>query len=68
MRVVPRVDRMIAVCVHPQIRVMFISPVQSALLQGSPCIDGFHVLIIGLPQSRDKEEREAQRVSEWPHG
>ena len=56
MRVVPRVDRMIAVCVHPQIRVMFISPVQSALLQGSPCIDGFHVLIIGFPQGRDKEE------------
>ena len=33
---------------------MFVSPVQSALLPGSPHMDGFHVLIIGLPQGRDK--------------
>ena len=35
---------------------VFASPVQPALLPGSPRIDGFHVLIIGLPQGRDTEE------------
>ena len=35
---------------------MFVSPVQPALLPGNPRTDGFHVLIIGLPQSRDKEK------------
>ena len=35
---------------------VFVSLVQPALLPGSPRIDGFHVLIIGLPQGRDKEE------------
>ena len=35
---------------------MFVSPVQPALLPGSPRTYGFHVLIIGLPQGRDKEE------------
>ena len=33
-----------------------VSPVQPALLPGSPRTDGFHILIIGLPQGRDKEE------------
>ena len=36
---------------------VFVSPVQPALLPGSPRTDGFHVLIIGLPQGRDKAER-----------
>ena len=35
---------------------VFVSPVQPALLPGSSRLDGFHVLIIGLPQGRDKEE------------
>ena len=35
---------------------VFVSPVQPALLPGSPRIDSFHVLTIGLPQGRDKEE------------
>ena len=35
---------------------VFVSPVQPALLLGSPRIDGFHVLNIGVPQGRDKEE------------
>ena len=35
---------------------MFANPVQPALLPGGSRIDGFHVLIIGLPQGRDKEE------------
>ena len=33
---------------------VFISPVQSALLPGSPHMDDFHVLIIGLPQGREQ--------------
>ena len=33
---------------------MFVSPVQPALLPGSPHTDGFHVLIIGLPQGREQ--------------
>ena len=33
---------------------LFVRPVQPALLPGSPRIDGFHVLIIGPPQGRDK--------------
>ena len=36
---------------------VFVSPVQPSLLPGSPRTDGFHVLIIGLPQGRDKAER-----------
>ena len=35
---------------------VLVSPVQPALLPGSSRIDGFHILIIGLPQGRDKEE------------
>ena len=35
---------------------VFVSPVQPALLPGNPRADGFDVLIIGLPQGRDKEE------------
>ena len=35
---------------------MFVSPVQPALLPGSTRTDGFHVLIIGVLQGRDKEE------------
>ena len=35
---------------------VFVSPVQPALLPGSPRTDGFHILIIGLPQGKDKEE------------
>ena len=38
------------------LRRAFVSPVQSALLPGSPRIDGCHVLIIGLPKGRDKED------------
>ena len=34
------------IVLHPGV----VSPVQPALLAGSPRIDGFHVLIIGLPQ------------------
>ena len=41
---------------------LFVSPVQPALLPGSPRIDGFHVLIIGLPQYRDKEERRDEQI------
>ena len=33
---------------------VFVSPVQPALLPGSPRTDGFHVLIIGLPQGREQ--------------
>ena len=41
------------IVLHPGV----VSPVQPALLAGSPRIDGFHVLIIGLPQgTSDKEE------------
>ena len=36
--------------------VMLVSPVEPALLPSSPRVEGFHVLIIGLPQGRDKEE------------
>ena len=36
---------------------MIVSPVQPALFPGSPRIDGFHVLIIGLPQGRDQDEQ-----------
>ena len=32
------------------------SKLHAILLQGSPRIDGFHVLIVGLPQGRDNEE------------
>ena len=35
---------------------VFVTPVQPALPPGSSRLDGFHVLIIGLPQGRDKEE------------
>ena len=35
---------------------VFVSPVQPALLPGSPRTDGFHVLIICLPQGRDKSD------------
>ena len=35
---------------------VFVSPVQPVLLPGSPRTDGFHVLIIGVPQGRDKED------------
>ena len=41
---------------------MFVSPVQPALLPGSPRTNGFHVLIIGLPQGRDKEERRDEQI------
>ena len=34
----------------------FVNPVQPAILPGSSRTDGFHVVIIGLPQDRDKEE------------
>ena len=37
-------------------KVVFVSPVQPALLPGSPRTDVFHVLIIGLQQGRDKEQ------------
>ena len=36
--------------------VMFVSPTQFLLLPGSPCIDNFHVLNVGLPQGRDNAE------------
>ena len=32
------------------------APRNLPLLPGSPRIDGFHVLIVGLPQGRDKAE------------
>ena len=35
---------------------VFVSPVQPALLPGSPRIDSFHVLTIGLPQGKDKQD------------
>ena len=35
---------------------VFASPVQPALPWGSPGIGGFRVLIIDLPQGRDKKE------------
>ena len=35
---------------------VFVSPVQPALLPGSPRTDGFHGLIVGLPQGKDNEE------------
>ena len=48
-----------------------VSPVQRALLPGSSRIDGFYVLIIGLPQGREKEERLrlsiSESVSEWSY-
>ena len=46
-------------CVVPRSRELhvFVRPVQPALLPGSPRADDFHVLIIGLPRDRDKEER-----------
>ena len=37
---------------------VFASPVQPALLPGSLHIDGFHVLIIGLPLGKEKEDDE----------
>ena len=41
---------------------MIVSPVQLALLRGSPRTDCFHVLIIGLPQGRDKEEWRDEQI------
>ena len=35
---------------------VFVSPVQPALLPGSPRTYGFRILMIGLPRGRDKEE------------
>ena len=41
---------------------VFVNPVQPALLPGSPRTDGFHVLIVGLTQGRDKEERRDEEI------
>ena len=41
---------------------MFVNPEQPTLLPGSPRIDGFHVLTIGLPQSGDKEEWQDEQI------
>ena len=40
-----------------------VSPVQPALLPGSPRTDGFHVLIIDLPQGRDKQSDEMSKYT-----
>ena len=39
-----------------------VSLVQPALFPGSPRKDGFHVLIIGHPQGRDKEEWRDEQI------
>ena len=41
---------------------MLVSPVQPTLLPGSPRTDGFYVLIIDLPQGRDKEEWRDEQI------
>ena len=41
---------------------MFVSPVQSALTPGQSTHRLFYVLIIGLPQGRDKEERRDEQT------
>ena len=41
---------------------VFASPVLPALLPGSPRIDGFHVLIIGLPQGREQDRVSKEQI------